>query len=527
MKVAGVKGIVTWKLNDGFFMQEETPDNKDCTSEGIFIFTNNYPEAIPGDKVSVDGTVQEFTPGAAEDANLSVTELSSKKVIIISGHNELPEPVLIGAGGKLPPDKTIKDDNLSSFDIASDGLDFYESLEGMRVEIKNAIVVGSVNTYNEIFVIPAELENANIISGEGALVATQIDNNPERMLVSLPDGYKKSIKIGDRFTVPIIGVLDYEYGNYRVLETNTPEKNRNSSKATLELAKLNPTEMRIVSYNVNNFTRFDEEKVNDLASQIVVDLGLPDILVLQEIQDDTGTTDDGVTSAAKNLNALIGQIYDESGILYHFIDPKVSNNSSGGQSGGNIRTVILYRTDRGLELKNDSVNWPIALGSVFSNSRIPVLVEFSFEGEPFYVIGVHLVSNNLNTPLFGAFQPIQKPEEGKKIQQGEWIAKVVSRLQTEHPDIPIIIAGDFNDVPWSTTLSQFSQIGLENATFSIPEAERYSILYEGNASLFDQILISPDLSSSVTAITIVHSNTSDVEKNQISDHDPVLLDIQF
>lgn len=35
--VKDVKGIVTHKFKNGFTMQSQTPDDLDCTSEGIFL----------------------------------------------------------------------------------------------------------------------------------------------------------------------------------------------------------------------------------------------------------------------------------------------------------------------------------------------------------------------------------------------------------------------------------------------------------------------------------------------------------
>ena len=45
-----------------------------------------------------------------------------------------------------------------------------------------------------------------------------------------------------------------------------------------------------------------------LAQQIVGSLNAPDIVALQEIQDNSGTTDDGVVAAAETFAALIAAI---------------------------------------------------------------------------------------------------------------------------------------------------------------------------------------------------------------------------
>jgi len=56
-QVAGVTGIVMMKDGKGFFIQENQPDDKDCSSEAVYVYTKKYQEILPGDFVSVDGTV--------------------------------------------------------------------------------------------------------------------------------------------------------------------------------------------------------------------------------------------------------------------------------------------------------------------------------------------------------------------------------------------------------------------------------------------------------------------------------------
>src|SRR5215218_1518812 len=138
-EVSGVNGIVTAKRANGFFMQDPAPDTDPRTSEGIFVFTNAAPANVsPGDAVRVAGTVREQRQGvdAASNANLTVTQINASSVTVISNGNLLPRPVVIGAGGRVPPGRVIEDDaggNVETggvFDPAADGVDFYESSKG-------------------------------------------------------------------------------------------------------------------------------------------------------------------------------------------------------------------------------------------------------------------------------------------------------------------------------------------------------------------------------------------------------------
>lgn len=68
----------------------------------------------------------------------------------------------------------------------------------------------------------------------------------------------------------------------------------------------------------------------------------PDLLFIQEIQDNTGETDDGTVAANVTIAALIGAIESASGVKYSSTQIDPVNNQDGGVPGGNIRPVYLY-----------------------------------------------------------------------------------------------------------------------------------------------------------------------------------------
>jgi hypothetical protein len=144
-----VPGIVTARASNGFYMQDWLPDANEATSEGIFVFTNSAPSVAVGDRVSVSGRVSEFRPGGSDGLdNQSTTEITAPTVVVESSGNALPAAVVIGAGGRVPPTSVIDNDATGSvetsgtFDAATDGIDFYESLEGMRVQVNHPVASG-------------------------------------------------------------------------------------------------------------------------------------------------------------------------------------------------------------------------------------------------------------------------------------------------------------------------------------------------------------------------------------------------
>ncbi|MHC1741061.1 MAG: endonuclease/exonuclease/phosphatase family protein [Anaerolineaceae bacterium] len=524
-KVGPIQGIVTWKEDQGFYMQDPLQDSQDCSSEAIFVFTNKYPDVIPGDLVGVSGKVNEFTPDPNQN-ELTFTEIESTSVTLLNSDNLLPVPTTIGEGGRLPPNLTIEDDHFSIFDPQTDGIDFYESLESMRVEIKTASVVEPQNSFNEVFVIPNELITNNVISLQGALIATDFDPNPERILIHLPPGFNKKLNLGDQFSQQIIGILSYAFGNYELIETNNPQIISKKASINKLTALNNPDALRVASYNVENLNRFDDKRIEVLSTQIVKYLGSPDILILEEIQDDSGSEDDGTTSAQKTLEGIIQSIEDNDGPKYYYVDYPQMNNSSGGAPGANIRTVFLYRTDRGLKLSLDEYSLDNKNISVFNSSRLPIVRRFTFNSQSIYIIGLHLVSNGENSPLFGSIQPIDKPAEEKRVSQVKWVSAYAKNVQRNDPNAIILIGGDFNDTPWSATLSELKGNGFINLGDNIALQERYSIIFQGNAYLFDQILFNTNIDQPIEInSSVVHMNTYLNSKQQNSDHDPFVVDL--
>ncbi|MGH3077008.1 MAG: lamin tail domain-containing protein, partial [Gaiellaceae bacterium] len=142
------QGVVTARVANGFYVQDPVPDASPATSEGIFVFTNTSPTVSVGDAVQVVGSVAEFRPGGSDSANLSTTELTSPSLAVLSSGNPLPAPTVIGTGGRVPPSAVIDDDatedveTSGTFDAALDGIDFWESLEGMFLQLNDAVAVG-------------------------------------------------------------------------------------------------------------------------------------------------------------------------------------------------------------------------------------------------------------------------------------------------------------------------------------------------------------------------------------------------
>ena len=79
-----------------------------------------------------------------------------------------------------------------------------------------------------------------------------------------------------------------------------------------------------------------------IADHIANYLNTPDIVFVQEIQDDSGSRDDGVVSANQTLLNLARAIWRASGgVKYDFVNVPPVNNMDGGKPGSNIRVAYL------------------------------------------------------------------------------------------------------------------------------------------------------------------------------------------
>ncbi|HKA69844.1 MAG TPA: lamin tail domain-containing protein [Actinomycetes bacterium] len=547
LAVSDVHGIVTAKRGNGFWMQDPTPDADQATSDGLFVFTSSAPAVNVGDDVLVDGTVAEFRPG--NDANnLTTTELTGPTVTVQA--TGAPVPVtLLGPGGRVAPTTVIEDDatgdveNSGVFDPADDGIDFYESLEGMHLEIQNAVAVGPRNGFAEIPVLPAGGTGAGVRTNRGGILLRSNDPNPERIHLDdgIPGATTPVMDVGDTIPGSLFGVLDYSFGNFKLMVTRTPTAQRNGLAREVT-ATGSHKELAIATFNVENLSPADPpSKFTELAGIIVNNLRAPGIVVVEEIQDNTGPVNDGTVAADQTFAQLIAAISAAGGPTYDWrsIDPV--NNADGGQPGGNIRVGFLFRTDNpdlqfvdrpggGSTTAVDvvEVDGQVQLTSspgridptnaAFNNSRKPLAAEFRFRGKTVFVVANHWNSKGGDDPLFGRFQPPVAVTETQRGQQATAVASFVDDVLGLDRNANIVIAGDLNDFDYSDAVGILTDTGMRDLPSTLPDGERYTYDFEGNSQVLDHILISPAMDKRGFAYDVVHVNSEFAD--QASDHEP-------
>ncbi len=497
--------------------------------------------------------VAEFRPGGADGAtNLTTTEITGPSVTALSSGNPLPAPTVVGTGGRVPPGEVIEDDATGdvetngAFDPATDGIDFWESLEGMRVELDDAVATGPRNTFGEISVVGDGGANAAVRTARGGVVVRPGDFNPERVLLDDSLAPTPTVDVGDSFPGAVVGVLDYSFGNFKLEVTATPTVTRGGLTREVT-APTAANQLALATFNVENLDPGDPQtKFDQLAGLIVDNLRAPDLVAVEEIQDDNGPTDNGVVTADTTFAELIAAVQAAGGPTYDFrqIDPV--NDQDGGEPGGNIRVGFLFRTDRGLQFidrpggTSTAATTVVGAGadtrlsfspgridpanSAFNASRKPLAGEFTYNGHHLFVIANHFNSKGGDDdPLFGHSQPPTLVSEAQRKAQATVVHDFVTSLETADPDAAVVVLGDLNDFEFSPPLATLEAGVLHDLIETLPQAERYTYDFEGNSQALDHILLSDSLFAEPFDYDAVHVNSEFA--TQASDHDPQVVRI--
>jgi predicted extracellular nuclease len=318
-----------------------------------------------------------------------------------------------------------------------------------------------------------------------------------------------------------------------------------------------------------------QARLNDIATQIINDLHSPDVLMVQEVENQDictvsgsalvcGATDnaDGKPDVLQELALKIGSL---GGPAY---DAAFDRNSSDLRG---IAPAFLYRTDRVTlaPAANDpvlgatpqignytsvpydsDVSNPKTLNAPYTGSgacetswifpRAPDIALFRIYNQTAGIGGFHEVYVINNHFKSGPDSCV-----AHRTEQANYNAALVAFIQANNPQARIVVGGDLNVyprpddpfgpiVPQGTSSDQLgalysSTIGLKNLWEVIlaehPEAA-YSYVYLGMAQTLDQMFVNPLLLASLDQFRIAHINSDfpadypgDVARGT-SDHDP-------
>ncbi len=554
--VTDVPGIVTATGPQGFWMQDPEPDDDPSTSEGVYVYLGSNPTVQQGDAVTVSGEISDYYQLSSgetfpETANLSLTEITNPTVAVCSSGN--PIPVEHITGDDIPdvyaPDApTGNVEDLGRLDPTRSAMEFWEAREGMNVAVTDARVIGPGNQYGEIYLTVKPDEYA---SERGGAVNTGYQNTPTgRVTVSPVSGEVPPANVGDVIAGDTVGPVDYIlYGGYSIAATEFGDHVDNE----LERQTATPhteDQLAVATYNVENLTVGDsDEKFAELAAGVVDGLASPDIVTLEEIQDDNGRDDDGFVDATQTLDRLVAEIEAAGGPAYEWRQINPEDKMDGGAPGGNIRVAFLFDPQRvefvdrpggdattGVTVETGDDGAPelsISPGRIdpgndaWFESRKPLAGEFVFNGDKVFVVVNHFNSKGGDQNADGRYQPPNRVTEEQRIAQAEVVNRFVDDVLAVDPQAGVVIAGDINDYQFSPALEALTggdDPVLLDLINTLPETERYTYVFNGVSQVLDHILVTPSLAPAAE-YEVVHLNAE--FSHQASDHDPQVVRLGF
>ncbi|MET9730343.1 endonuclease/exonuclease/phosphatase family protein [Streptomyces sp. NPDC006458] len=551
--LAGVPGVVTGVRtygSKGFWIQDPNPDADPATSEGVFVYTGSADPAVKvGDSVLVTAKVSEYYPNSSGGSQ-SLTELTNPQTTVVSSGNPVPAPVLLD-GSVIPaayaPDAAGGSIEALPLQPGTYALDLYESLEGMKVEVRDVPVVQASNQYRELWVDAREQDPR---SSRGGVVYLGYDGpNPGRIMVQTLGAAADFpvADVGDRLNGASSGPLDYtQFGGYTLAATQLGAVEEGGIQREVTEPAL-PSELTIGTYNVENLDPGDpDEKFAALAAGVVTNLRSPDIVALEEIQDNNGAVNDGTVAADVTVTKFVEAITAAGGPAYDWRSVDPVNGKDGGEPGGNIRQVFLFNPDRvsftdipggdsttavdvtgtGKQTSLTASPGRIDPGNeAWNASRKPLVGQFRFHNKPVFVIANHFNSKGGDQGLDSRFQAPARNSETQRVKQAEVEQAFVAKLLAADPGARVVSLGDFNDYQFSPALRTLTQDGvLRDLVDELPESERYSYVFQGNSQVLDHILVSPALKPQHVRYDVVHINSEFAD--QASDHDPQVVRVK-
>ena len=166
--VSDVTGLVTAKGPKGVWIRSTTPDEDSRTSESIYVYTDDDPlDVSVGDIVIINGEVTEYR---SSPDNLFLTEITSPQLVTVESSDNSVEPVEISSNNIFPPGQQYsvldegnifaRPNNVSQISVENPelrpeeyGMDFWESVVGELVTLKNARAISRPNRFGDTWVV--------------------------------------------------------------------------------------------------------------------------------------------------------------------------------------------------------------------------------------------------------------------------------------------------------------------------------------------------------------------------------------
>lgn len=486
-------GVVIAHSRRGFFIQDPQGKPDALTSCGVFVLSRKHRPPI-GSYCEVGGKVLDYL---ATEFDRPVTEIKAVKVAVVDRNGPSIEALVIGA-----------DLLEESPEILAQ---FLNSHEGMLLTISaGACFVAPSNPFADYVVAPAGLSKSVIRSEHGGVL---IDANvPDRWLPSfrVVDYDQASVvDVGARLGADMSGALNYRSQSWQlacnqpaciepglvIIDTVTSLHSDDNSVTVMTLNTLN-LDVKIESKDKVLDPRRDidddvgEGRFLRLARAIVKQARSPDVVALQEIQDNDGAEISEVVDASETYRLLINQVLQLGGPRYEWLDIPPEVGADGGQPGGNIRNAFLYNPKR-VDVVAGSLQRLAEQHAAFAGSRKPLTATFSLKANTkaqLTVINVHLASKRHQRGMFAPELPGHDPKLDTRIEQARTIRAVLDKLDELGRDY--YVTGDFNDNEFSVPVKALLGESSVNLVDYLQPFERYDYNHRGKLQVLMHGIVS-------------------------------------
>jgi len=552
------EGVVTAKVASGFFIQDQDGDGNPLTSDGMFVFTTaaNTGTVQLGDKISITGTVSEYTPA---NATRSYTELTSITAI-----------TKLGAASITPTNVVLPHPNLGR-------------VEGMLVRFSNRLTVSQLEylgSRGEVTLSSGRLEIAsNRYRPRSAEAIAQAAANQLNQII-LDDGIfvaptsipylaeDGSLRAGDTVS-NLTGVIDFGAKGgggaaFKLQPTEAPQFSQDNPRA--EAPALTAGNVKVASANVlNYFTTFTNgldvdnqangcalgnnvsksncrgaDNLNEFQRQsakIVGELKAidADVFGLMEIQNSGEST---VSYLVKALNEAIAP---GTGFQTYAVVPKPPATGTDA-----IRVAMIYKPTR-LTLVGNALSDADAI-----NNRPPMAQTFkAANGAKFSLVVNHLKSKG-SCPTDGSLNTDQNDSQScwnatRILQAQRLMTSFVPQVVAAAGDPRVLLIGDFNSYGMEDPIAAITGTGYVNQLERFVRGGGnlpYSYVFNGEAGYLDHALASAALNPQVADAAEWHNNADEptvVDYNtdgkpqdkytsapyRASDHDPVVISLNL
>jgi len=497
------RGVVVGTSRKGFFLQDPDGPREGGASSGVFVYR---PRDQPptGAVVEVEGTVVDYVP---EEGERPTTQVAAEEVRVLRAAGARIEPVWL----------TAERIAMGDADLAQ----FLNGIEGMLAGIEEgSTFVAPSNPFGDYVVLPPGSDAPRTRHG-----GVRIE--PDRPARWLPGfrvtDYAKAprVNVGARLASPVVGPLHYRASAFQLAALEAPRVT--PVEIATEATSLRSTDAALTILTLNGFNLDarveDPSRVADprrdvdddlgdgrfdmLARAVVEQAASPDIVAVQEMQDDDGAEISEKTSARRNYAILTGAIRRAGGPRYRWADIAPLAQDDGGQPGGNIRNAFLYDEER-VELLPDSLRRIGDDEAAFAESRKPLLARFRHRGtrRDLLVVNVHLASKRHQHGVFSPDRPGFDPRESIRVEQARLVRFALDQLDEE---LDYYVTGDFNDFEFSETLRTLKGDQAVDLVDGVPLQERYDYNHRGISQALMHGIVRRRQAGSV-AYEILHGN---------------------